>query len=171
MVKIISKLLLFTLLISFASYSQDEHFKTIKFGNQVWSSSDINLPIDKELEIILDNGERLYSKGGAELVANSIEGWRLPTNEDVEELRKHFDNDDKKIFDALKMKNHYGREGKYYDGDKEIKGAFWTSSENPKGNGEVRNYSFLVMERNGEYRVDLDYSNDDFYFSVRLIKE
>ena len=160
-----------TLLITLTSCSQNKPFKTVKFGDQVWSSKDVNFPVDKELEIILDNGERLYSKGGAEIVANNFEGWRLPTNEDVEILRKHFNDDDKKIFDALNMYNHYGREGKYHDGDKEIKGAFWTSSEKVKNNGEIKNYAFLVMERNGEYRVDLDDSNDDFYFSVRLIKE
>jgi len=65
-------------------------FSTIVIGDQVWSFN-LNLPgYGSICPPDCDKNGRLYTQKAAISIADSIPGWRLPTEKDWEQLEAHF---------------------------------------------------------------------------------
>ena len=155
------------------SNSQDTPFKTKQAENQLWSNSEINIPLNSNQEIVLENGERLYSRESSKQIASNFNGWRIPTKEDVESLQAYFNNDADKIADFFKLHNHYGKDGEYQDRDRNVLGVFWTATEYFR-NEDLKGYAFCVTKKDSTFIVGFDdfhIAEDNFYFSIRLVKD
>ena len=136
-----------------------------------WSTKPINIPLNNpNQEIVLANGERLYSYDGAQKIAKLIDGWRLPTTSDFESTLSNIQNNFSELHSKLNFRNHYGREGRLSDRDKEILGGCWTSTSIYRRNKYKRDIIF-AGEKDGKVEYGIDGSDDPFFVSVYLIKE
>lgn len=149
---------IFAIVIMIVSCSKNEQFKTIEIGNQVWSASDINIPInDDKHEIVLENGGRLYSKKGAEIAASKVKGWRLPSEKDMKSLDSNLSKN------AEKFKNNNEVE-KYFHEVFDVKNYI----AERKGNKEPE----IISNKNpnsksGSFWLsDQEYKRDDVYNSA-----
>lgn len=142
---------IFAIVIMIVSCSKNEQFKTIEIGNQVWSASDINILInDDKHEIVLENGERLYSKKGAEIAASKVKGWRLPLEEDMESLFLNLSKNAEKFKDNNEVEKYFHE---VFDVKKII--AERKGKKDPKIRDDLSSSSFWLNDK--------EYKRDDVY--------
>jgi len=143
------------------SCSKNESFETIQIADKTFSASDINIAIyDDSNEIVLDNGERLYTKKGAEIVASKVKGWRLPSEDDMESIFSHLEKNTDKFKDSKEVE-------KYFHGIFNIN----NSMAEKKGNEEPKiNINNNPNTKGGSFWLsDQEYKRDDVYnFAISL---
>lgn len=146
-------------------------------GNQTWSSSEINISLNNSNEeYVLPNGQRIYSKKGAENIARIFKGWDLPTTDQATNYFMSVNENSQQIIDDLKLEQHYGAEespGQVNTNSNYC--AFWlkdntyiTDFVNYNGKS-VLNPTFIRI-KGDQVRVKNEYY-DKKYMSIRLVKE
>ena len=74
----------------------------IKIGNTIWKKANVaGIQTTGGSYKTYDDGKYMYNLAGAQEVANSVEGYRLPTKAECEELMSAAGNDDASRFLAL----------------------------------------------------------------------
>ena len=165
---------------------QNKEFKTVKIGNQVWMSENLNIPTDTgSFAYNYDDSKgkifgRLYNWETAKKICPK--GWRLPTIEDYYELFKFYGtydvvggklkstkywtepsvgNADSNSFNALPAG--------FCNGDsffgENVSTKFWTATEQPTDHA-----AYIELEIN-TFEVKDDFHHKRYALSVRYIKE
>lgn len=161
-----------------------DRYKTVQIGKQIWMAENLNIEIDGSscYNNQLYNCEkygRLYSWEAAKKIAEQIEGWHLPTNDEWDELYKtlgakgNIHLDSKNIGYELKVGSPSGFDallGGYWNvgGSFEflnIYAYFWSASAYASGQALYRRLSEWTWRVKPHKGVHL------YRFSVRLIKD
>jgi len=173
--------------IAFMAGCQDvktRELKELKIGGQVWSAQNLSLPT-KGSWCINDCSApgRFYTWEAAMRLADSLYGWRMPSENDWRALEYYLGSDSTE--DVLvnrtggkKLKNHTGFNlfpGSIWNGKPQKQGEqlFYWSSDTINYQG--KRFGRCRMLSNGGLKVDEIYSgyflaNDSLGLSVRLIK-
>ena len=168
---------------------ENQVYKTVKIGNQVWMSENLNLPIDGSYCYDDDPSNcekygRLYTWEAAKKVAARVPGWHLPNDRDWRVLECTLGMDESKVndkgyrqsgnvgaklktggssgFNALLAGDHFIAG---YFSNLGYGGYFWSSS--PNGSGSA--WSRTVYRNNSG--VNRNGTNRNDRFSVRLLKD
>lgn len=188
-------LIIALLSISSDSYSDTSlpQFRTVTIGGQTWMADNLSMPITGSRCYFSKYHQRndctrygrYYTWEAASQLADQIEGWRLPTNQEFEQLISHLggqrsayqrlQTDGDSGFNAklaghfipitVPSNDYYGSEVGEFD-NVGISGFFWSSEPAPY---RSRRSCLIIGKYDNKAKVGNSY--DKAKLSVRLIKE
>lgn len=171
---------------------ENASFDAIKIGDQWWTAS--NLAQIGENNTCYDSDDKncetygaLYNWYEAIEVAEQIDGWRLPSDDDWKQLERALGMDTRTLDSlewrgdpvgrSLKMDGQSGFNGLYggflhFDGDEyaflEESGYYWTATDTSMKQTDLAALRYIKKKEGRLYR---DYAYKTYGFSVRLVKD
>ena len=179
-------ILFFTLTCTNITPEKNNGIDEIKIGDQVWSN---NIAIPLRGSICPENCEkngRLYTLEAAKQIANTLQGWHLPTENDWEILEEFVKDPELKDLGSFKSGAEKLKKIKGFDifmgfksGNQEIVnagvwGCYWVDKLDQGNEGEkIGKIKILKTEGN---RSNMIYSpavvfDQNHYVSVKLVKD
>lgn len=150
-------------------------YDAVQIGNQIWMAQNLNYNTPQESWCFYESSKnceiygRIYTYDVAREVC--MDGWRLPTRDDVEQLMQYLQQPDASVmlkggqtgFNAL-MGGWRGANDGYYGLEAEIR--FWTATE--KAGNPQHAWFFGIHKFYNTFYIDYDTKKNGYY--VRCVK-